>query len=120
MVYFTRGVNDGALTKVYYFSANLPDTYVLYKYRNSGPLFSSLSFFLFFSLCLSLFFFFFFFFLYRKSYKNILLISDGLVSFYLGEGKADGYKRKYLLPLAKLFFTLVYSTGPSPAVSDVQ
>jgi hypothetical protein len=54
-------------------------------------------------------------------YKNILLISDGPVAFYLGGDKADGYKRKCLLPLANLFFILIYSTGPSPAVSeDVQ
>jgi hypothetical protein len=35
--------------------------------------------------------------------------------------RADGYKRKFLLAMANLFFTPVYSTGPSPAVSeDVQ
>jgi len=57
-----------------------------------------------------------------KMYKNILLISDGPVSCYLGGDKADGCKRRcLLLPLANLFFTLVYSTGPSSSVSeDVQ
>jgi hypothetical protein len=47
-----------------------------------------------------------------------LLISYVPVSFYQGGGKADGYKRKCL---ENLFFISVYSTGPSPAVSqDVQ
>ena len=40
---------------------------------------------------------------------------------YLGGDNADGYKWKYLLRLANQFFSLVYSTGPSPSVSeDVQ
>jgi len=56
-----------------------------------------------------------------KMYKNIQVISDGPVSCYLGDDKADGYKRKCLLPLANLFFTPVYSSGPSSSVSeDVQ
>jgi len=39
----------------------------------------------------------------------------------VGGDEADGYKRKCLLPLANLYFTPVYSTGPSPTVSeDVQ
>ena len=58
----------------------------------------------------------------EQMYKNILLISNGPVSSYLGGDKADGCKRRcLLLPLANLFFTLVYSTGPSSSVSeDVQ
>jgi len=56
-----------------------------------------------------------------KMYKNILLNCDGPVSCYLGGDKADGYKRRCLLPLANLFFTPVYSIGPSSSVSeDVQ
>jgi len=46
-----------------------------------------------------------------------LLISDGSVSFCLGVDKADGYKRKCLLPQANLFFTPIYSSSPSPSVS---
>jgi hypothetical protein len=46
---------------------------------------------------------------------------DVPVSFYPDRDKADGYKRICLLPLANLYFTPVYSTGPSPTVSeDVQ
>jgi hypothetical protein len=41
-------------------------------------------------------------------------MSDVLVSFYLCGLKADVFKRKCLLPLAKVCFTPVYSTGPSP------
>jgi hypothetical protein len=54
-------------------------------------------------------------------YKYILLISDGPVSWYPGGDTADGYKTKCSLLLANVFFTPVYSTGPSPTVSaDVQ
>ena len=54
-------------------------------------------------------------------YTNVLLMYDGPVSFYRGGDKADGYKGICLLPLANLYFTSVYSTGPSPTVSeDVQ
>jgi len=57
----------------------------------------------------------------EQMYKNILLISNGPVSSYLGGDKADGYKRKCLLPLANLFFTPVFTTGPSSTLSeDVQ
>jgi hypothetical protein len=46
---------------------------------------------------------------------------DVTVSFYQGADKADGYTRLCLLPLANLYFTPVYFTGPSPTVSeDVQ
>ena len=41
---------------------------------------------------------------------------DVPVSFYQGGDKADGYKRICLLSLANLYFTLDYSTGPSPTV----
>jgi hypothetical protein len=52
---------------------------------------------------------------------NVLMMYDVTVSFYQSADKADGYKRLCLLPLANLCFTAVYSTGPSPAVSeDVQ
>jgi hypothetical protein len=52
----------------------------------------------------------------------VQLISNSPVAFYLGGEKAiKGYKRKGLLPLANPFSTSVYSTGPSPTVSeDVQ
>jgi hypothetical protein len=46
-----------------------------------------------------------------------MLIFDGPVSFYQGRNKADGYKRICFLPLANVYFTPVYSTGPSPTVS---
>jgi hypothetical protein len=46
---------------------------------------------------------------------------DVPVSFYEGRNKVDGYKIICLLPLENLYFTPVYSTGPSPTVSeDVQ
>ena len=46
---------------------------------------------------------------------------DVPVSFYQGGEKAARYKRICLLPLANLYFTPVYSTGPSTTVSeDVQ
>ena len=54
-------------------------------------------------------------------YTNVLLNPDGPVSFHLGGDKINGYKRICLLPVANLYFTPVYSTGPSPTVSeDVQ
>jgi len=55
-----------------------------------------------------------------KMYKNILLNCDGPVFCYLGGHKADGCKRSCLLALANLFFTPVYSTGPSSVSEDVQ
>jgi len=54
----------------------------------------------------------------EQIYTNILLISDGPVSFYQGVNKDDGYKRFCLLPLANLYFTPVHSIGPSPTVSE--
>ena len=54
----------------------------------------------------------------EQIYTNILLISDGPVSFYLGGDKADSYKRKCLLPQANLFFISVYSTAPSSTVCE--
>jgi hypothetical protein len=57
----------------------------------------------------------------EQIYTNILLISDGPVSFYLGGDKADVCERRCVLPPANLFFTSVCSTGPLPTVSeDVQ
>ena len=54
-------------------------------------------------------------------YTKVLLMYDVPVSFYQDGDKADGYKRKCLLPLTNLFFTPVYSTGLSPPLSeDVQ
>jgi hypothetical protein len=53
-------------------------------------------------------------------YTNVLLNSDGPVSFHGGD-KTDRYKRLSLIPVANLYFTPVYSTHPSPTVSwDVQ
>jgi len=52
-------------------------------------------------------------------YTKLLLIYDVPVSFYLGGEKADSFKRLCLLPLANQYFTPVYSTGPSPTVSEV-
>ena len=50
-------------------------------------------------------------------YTNVLLNPDGPVSFHLGGDKADGYKGMFLLPIANIYFTPVYSTDPSPTVS---
>jgi hypothetical protein len=56
-----------------------------------------------------------------KIYRDIVLISDGPVSFWKGGHKSDCYKRKCLLSWANLFFISLYYTGSSPTVSkDVQ
>ena len=49
-----------------------------------------------------------------------MLMYDVPVSFYQGGEKAAGYKRICLLLLASLYFTPVYSTGPTTVSEDVQ
>ena len=108
MVYFTRGVNSRCLTKVRQLlkciiSMPICHTYVLYSTNTE----------------IVDCFIYFFSNNWRRIYKNILLIYDVLVSCYWGgDYKADGCKCKCLLLLANLFFTPVYSTGPSPAISE--
>jgi len=77
MVYFTRGVNVGALTKV----CNL------LKYIISVPICHTHMY------CTNTEIVEFYFFTNRKIYKKKLLISDDLVSFYLGGDEAEGCKK---------------------------
>jgi len=105
MAYFTRGVNVGAITKVpnllqYIISVPICHKYVLYKYWNIVL----------------------FYLLITKIKKYILLISDCLVSFYLGRYKPEGdvyyfwliYFLHQFIPLVHhILFVRMYSSDRS-------
>ena len=108
MVHFTRGVNDGVFTIIrdlqqYIISMPICHTHT---YFTSTEIVDHIIYLL--------------LIIKEYIYKNILLISDGPVSFNPGGDEADGYKRKYLLLPINLFFMSVYSTGPSTVCEALQ
>jgi len=91
MVYFTSGVKDGVFTK---------DRYLL-RYIISMPVYHTQMYFTSTETVDCIIYLLLVF--KEQIYKNILLISECLISINLGGDKADGYRSKCSLPPANDF-----------------